>query len=213
MAASAAAAEPDGRSPETVDRILVGVCGAIWLVLLAVTGIATVALVGMGRGHRGGDSGHSSWVLYSIIIVSAAIIVGAIPLLLRARRAAMAVEAPPAELPASPVRPIEARGEKVRVFGTAVDPYARSLPVSSAAVSEVSNPVVERLWLRGTVSLLAATGLALIGVAIATYLLAQSSLTAAWVALGFAGVITVAMPAILVFFQRELGQTIDEAAT
>ena len=76
-------------SPETVDRLLVGVCGAIWLVLLAVSVIATVALIQLGRGHTGTREEHSSWLLYSIIVVSALIIIGAIPLLLRARRTAM----------------------------------------------------------------------------------------------------------------------------
>ncbi len=43
-------------SPETVDRLMVGVCGAIWLVLLAVIVVATVALVDLGqwRSRRGG---------------------------------------------------------------------------------------------------------------------------------------------------------------
>ncbi len=44
-------ATAERRSPETVDRVMVGVCGAIWLVLLAVTVIATVALVHLGRGQ------------------------------------------------------------------------------------------------------------------------------------------------------------------
>ena len=53
-------------------------------------------------------------------------------------------------------------------------------------------------------------GLALIAVAAATYLLANDSDTAAWAALGTAAVITVAMPAILVAFQRRLADTVDE---
>ncbi len=54
-------------------------------------------------------------------------------------------------------------------------------------------------------------GLALTAVAVATYLLAVASDTAAWAALGVAGAITVAMPAILVTFQRQLGQAADRA--
>ena len=68
---------------------------------------------------------------------------------------------------------------------------------------------VERLWLRGSVSLIAAMGLALIGVATATYLLAIDSETAAWAALGTAAAITVGMPPILIGFQRRLADVID----
>ena len=49
-----------------------------------------------------------------------------------------------------------------------------------------------------------AIGLALIGVSLATYLLAAANDTGAWVALGVAAVITVAMPAIPVFYLRQL---------
>ena len=73
--------------PDVIDRILVGVCAAIWLVLLGVSVAAAVALVDLGRGfHKTAGSSHTSWVLYAVIIVSALIIAGAIPVLLRARR-------------------------------------------------------------------------------------------------------------------------------
>ncbi len=49
-----------------------------------------------------------------------------------------------------------------------------------------------------------AIGLALIGVSLATYLLAAANETGAWVALGVAAVITVAMPVIPVFYLRQL---------
>ena len=215
MADSADIQEVHERSPETVDRIMVGACGAIWLVLLVVSVIATVALVELGRGHRSGGSGHSPWLLYSIIAVSAVVIAGAIPLLLRARRAAGMArpsEHGPAEAPSVPIRPIEARTEKLRVFGTSVDPYEKSRPEPLPSVSRVSTAVLDRLWLRGTVSLLGATGLALIGVAAGTYLLAQSSVTGAWIALGLAGAITLAMPAILIFFHRQVGEASGELA-
>jgi len=190
---------------------MVGVCGAIWLVLLAVSVIATVALVQLGRGDVGGSDKQSPWVLYTIIAVSALIIAGAIPLLLRARRTALADSVDATEVPATdaPVRPTEAPTEKLRVFGTAVDPYARKLEVPTT-VPRVPTSVVDRLLLRGTASLLGAMGLALIAVATATYLLATESDTAAWAALGTAAVITVAMPAILVAFQRRLAETVDE---
>lgn len=198
---------PAGRSPETVDRILIGACSAIWLILLAVTVVSIVALVRLANGHAAG--GHSSWLLYSIIAVSALIIAGAIPLLLRARRGAEsgAAEAPADEVRA-PVAPAESPTEKIRVFG--VDPYRRE-PVAAPVKPAIPEGVLDRLWLRGTVSLVAAMGLALIGVSTATYLLANNSDTAAWVALGVAGVITVAMPAVLVFHQRMVAEVVEAA--
>jgi len=200
----------DARSPETVDRLMVGVCGAIWLILLAISVIATVALVQLGRGQVGGAEKDSSWLLYSIIVVSALIIIGAIPLLMRARRTALGESLPTPDDPAvdAPVRPTEAPTEKLRVFGTAVDPYAAQ-PQSADPMPKVPVAAVERLWLRGSVSMLAAMGLALIAVATATYLLATESDSGAWAALGTAAVITVAMPAILVAFQRRLADVID----
>lgn len=190
------------RPPETIDRLMVGACGAIWLVFLVVAVIAGVALVNLGSG-RGSAGANSSWLLYTIIGVSAAVIAGAIPLLIRARRAAMADSAAdvPADPPAPPP-PVDAPTEKIRVFGTAVDPHHRAPEPAQVARLHV---VQERVWLHGATSLLGAMGLALTAVATATYLLSVYSDTAAWVALGVAGVITAAMPVILVAFQRKLG--------
>ncbi len=216
------AAAGQTRSPEAVDRAMVAVCGAIWLVMLAMSVVATVALVQLGRGRDADPGGQSSWLLYSVIAVSALIIAGAIPLLLRARRTALADPGAGAGSGESgsgesgsgsgaadpgPVLPIEAPTEKLRVFGTAVDPYARE--AAPAAVSRVPAAVVDRLWLRGTTSLLGAIGLALTAVATATYLLAAGNDTGTWVALGTAAVITVAMPAILVAFTRRLSEATD----
>ncbi len=227
------AGDPDtagqSRSPESIDRFMVAVCGAIWLVLLAMSVVATVALVQLGRGRDAGPDGQSSWLLYSIIAVSALIIAGAIPLLLRARRTAFADPGSTGSDPGGvsgsgvsgsgsgvadpgPVLPVEAPTEKLRVFGTAVDPYAREAAPEPAAVSRVPAGVVDRLWLRGTASLLGAMGLALTAVATATYLLATGSDTETWVALGTATVITVAMPAVLVAFARRLSDATDAAA-
>ncbi len=112
------ATEDDDRSPQTVDRILVGVCGAIWLVLLAMTVIAVVALVDLGRGHTlGGEGKHTPWVLYSIIAVSALIIVGAIPLLIRARRAAQAEPVLPPAKPPPRLRRQRRRRPRAPLYG------------------------------------------------------------------------------------------------
>ncbi len=198
-----------GRSPETVDRILVGVCGAIWLVLLTTTVFAAVALVRLGSGQAADLDSQSSWLLYSIITISALVIAGAIPLLIRARRTAQAEPPAPAPEPAAPARAADAPTEKLRVFG--VDPSAPRQPDESGEATPVPPALVDRLWLRGTSSLLAAMGLALTAVAVATYLLAVSSDTAAWVTLGVAAAITVAMPAVLVLFQRKLNEAVDAA--
>ncbi len=219
----------DRRSPETVDRLLVGVCGAIWLVLLAVTVIAIVALVDMSRGHSANAGGSDTpWLLYSIIIVSAVIIVGAIPLLIRARRTALndsrltpepaKVTPPrPTSAPVAPARGTEAPTEKLKVFGSTVDPYERYQPdFAQSSASRRADPLIpatelDRLWLRCTVMLAGAIGLALVGVSTATYLMAVDNDTAAWVALGLAGVITIAMPAIPVAYLRQLHGAVEEA--
>jgi hypothetical protein len=223
------AAAGQTRSPEAVDRAMVAVCGAIWLVMLAVSVVATVALVQLGQGRDADPDGQSSWLLYSVIAVSALIIAGAIPLLLRARRTALADPGARADSGGAgsgesgsgesgsgsgaadpgPVLPIEAPTEKLRVFGTAVDPYAREAAPAPAPVSRVPAAVVDRLWLRGTTLLLGAMGLALTAVATATYLLTAGNDTGTWVALGTAAAITVAMPAILVAFARRLSEATD----
>jgi len=213
----AAETTEDGRSPETVDRILVGICGAIWLVLLAISVTAIVALVNLGRGHVvDGDGKETPWLLYSVIVVSALVIIGAIPLLIRARRSALAAPVSSGQAAATRPRPPAGSGEKVRVFGTTVDPYERYQPdfaqssPSRRADALIPATELDRLWLRGTVSLAAAIGLAFVGVGVATYLLAGEQDTAAWVSLGVAGLITVLMPAIPVTYLRQLRVAVDE---
>lgn len=213
---SESSADPIGerRSAETVDQVMIGACGAIWLALLAVTVIASVALVQLGRGRDGGTQVQSSWLLYSIIAVSTLVIAGAIPLLMRARRAAPAEPSAAAEAPeaAAPVLPVGAPTEKLRVFGTTIDPFAGPVDAAAAQVSRVPTAVIDRLWLRGTASLLGAIGLALIAVATGTYLMATGNETACWAALGVAAIITVAMPAILVTLQRLLSDAANIVA-
>lgn len=196
---------------------MVGACGAIWLAALAMGVVATVALARLASGHVEGGERHSSWLLYTIIAVSALIIVGAIPLLLRARRGAGGESAVRkdartalADEPRGPIRPPDASTEKMRVFG--VDPYTERRIETSRSEPAVPSAVLDRLWLRGTVALLGAMGLAMTAVAAGSYLLASGSDTGAWSALGVAGVITVAMPAVLAFYQRQLAEAVDEAA-
>lgn len=209
----------DGRPPETVDRLMVGVCGAIWLVWLVVAVISTVALINLGRGGAGAGEG-SPWLLYTVIAVSAVTIAGAIPLLLRARRDALAESSreEPA-LPAPPARPApsgDAPTEKIRVFGTAVDPAgARPLPgpepgTERSVLQALSAraEAVERPWLRGTAAILSAMGLGWISVAVSAYLLAEGTDSAAYVALGAAAAAGVGIVAALVVFSRLLADAI-----
>ncbi|HQE14288.1 MAG TPA: DUF2561 family protein [Mycobacterium sp.] len=193
--------ERGGRPPETVDRLMIGACGAIWLVFLVVGVIATVALVNLGRGH-GGAGEQSSWLLYTIIAVSAVTIAAAIPLLLRARRDAMASHAAADPEPVAIAKPaIDAPTEKIRVFGTSVDPLAAQVATSPTSASVAA---VERESLRGTLALMGLMGLAATAVATATYLLAVESDTAAWAVLGVAGLFTAGMPVVAVIFGRRL---------
>lgn len=199
------------RPPETVDRLMVGVCGAIWLVWLVVFVIATVACVNLGRAGGGGE--NSPWLLYTIIAVSGLTILGAIPLLLRARRDALtdrstAVSPAPAReaevLPVRPAPAAEAPTEKIRIFGTVVDPAGGQPNPQERQHVSVRTDTLERQWLRGTVSILSAIGLGWTAAAVATYLLAVGSESAAIVALVAAGVATAAIPAALVVFSRKL---------
>ena len=85
---------------DRTDRILLGACVAVWLVALGAAAAATVALVDLGTG-RAQPTGESDtpWLLYAVIAISAAVIIGAVPLLLRARRAALEESPPPARAP------------------------------------------------------------------------------------------------------------------
>ena len=75
---------------DRIDRILLGACAAIWLAALGAGVAATVALVDLGRGHPARpERSDTPWLLYAVIGISAVVIVGAVPLLLRARRSAL----------------------------------------------------------------------------------------------------------------------------
>lgn len=195
---------PDTIPPDVVDRILVGACAAIWLVLLGVSVAATVALVDLGRGfHKVAGSSHTPWVLYAVIIVSALIIAGAIPVLLRARR--MGLIEPAARTGAGPARaanrpPVRLMAPKPR---TAAE-RARQQRVQAAQPAEWSGAAVDRVWLRGTVILAGTMGAALIAVAAATYLMAVGHDGASWVGYGLAGVVTAGMPAVEWLHVRQL---------
>ena len=199
--------EEGRRSADAVDRMMVIGCGAVWLVLLVIAVVASVGLVNLGRGDDAGQ--QSPWLLYTVIVVSGLTILGAIPLLLRARRdAEQPVDEPPAE-PAAPLPSPGAPTEKMRVFGTTVDPR-RGTP--AVVADSPLRAAVERVWLRGTASLAGAIGLALTAVATATYLLTAGSDTAAVVALAVAGVITIGIPIVTVLFNRQVDAAVSAAS-
>jgi hypothetical protein len=209
---------------DRVDRILLGACAAIWLAALGAGVAAVVALVdlGGGRPESAGDS-DTPWLLYTVIGVSAMVIVGAVPLLLRARRTALTDSPPPARptvaqaAPQPAVRGIEAPTQKLRVPGSAGEPVTSrpGYPVARAVSAPAADPsvaAVDQLWLRCAVVIACAIGIAVVAVGVATYLMAVESTTAAWVFYVLAGVITLGMPAIPWFYLRQLRDLLDKPA-
>ncbi len=210
----------DVSSLDRTDRLLLGGCVVAWLAALGGGVAAIVALIDLGRGHTApaGDSG-TPWVLYTIIGVSAAVIVAAVPLLLRARRdpdaeltpvekrlARQQAERTEAPAPA-PARPVDAPTEKLRVPPPPADTNSGRLPrilQSPVSPTVIDSPAVDRVWLRNTASVTGAMGVATVLVSAATYLMAVDSVTASWVLYGVAGAVTAAMVAIPVYFLREL---------
>jgi hypothetical protein len=144
--------------------------------------------------------------LYAVIIVSALIIAGAIPVLLRARRMAEPAARsltgpghgpgrPPVRLMSPAPRTAAERARQQRVQ-----------PVEPAA--ELSGAAVDRVWLRGTVVLTGTMGAALIAVAAATYLMAVGHDGPSWVGYGLAGIVTAAMPVVEWLHIRQLRRVV-----
>lgn len=198
---------------DRTDRILLGSCAAVWLAALGAGVAATVALVDLSRGHTAssGESG-TPWILYTVIGVSALVIVAAVPLLLRARRATPAEpvsdEPPRRAAPQSqaPVRGAEAPTEKFRAPAVVAEP---SGPIPLVLQRPAGAAALEQLWLRSAVAIASAMGVATLLTAVSTYLMAVASDTVAWVLYGLAGVITLGMVAIPVYFLRELRTLVD----
>lgn len=196
-------------APDQLDRILVIACVVLWLAALGTSVAAIVALVDLAHGHTvaSGDS-ETPWLLYSVIGVSAAVIVGAIPLLIRARRTASTGPARPASAGDSG-RSADAPSvaQRLQPFGA---PVGR-LHVTPPATGRVGFPTaaVEQIWLRCTASIAGAMGAAATGIGVATYLMASGHETAAWIVYGVAAVITVAMPVAPWFYLRQLHGVLD----
>jgi hypothetical protein len=192
---------------DQTDRILVAACAALWLAALGAGVAAVVALVGLSTDHTAtlSDS-ETPWLLYTVIGVSAAVIAGAVPLLIRARRSSLSGNQRPAARPAPTARsgfgdPVEAT-TRLRTFG---GPAIRRQPVPPAS-SRLGFPTaaVDQIWLRSSVVIAGAIGAATTLVGIGTYLMATELDAGAWVAYGVAGLLTVAMPAAPWFFLRQL---------
>lgn len=203
---------------DRTDRILLGVCVAVWLIALGAAVAATVALIDLGTTHsQSTGESETPWLLYAVIAISATVIIGAVPLLLRARRAALADAPPPARAtPARAVagqqpapRGVDAPTEKLRVPPTAAGGPVAGGPgyPTREAISPAPNPMmaaVDQLWLRCAVVIAIAMGVAMVAIGVATYLMAADSNTAAWVFYVLAGLVTVGMAAIPWFYLREL---------
>ena len=186
-------------SPEAIDRAVVIACAVVWLLALGFSVAAGVALVDLGRGHPQGDhdGGSTSWLLYVVIGVSAVVIAAAIPLLMRARREV------PAEHEGSPA-PVRARAAVDR------DPpgYPGPTPARYSA-NVISAAELDHMWLRCGLGVLTAAGVAMVAIAIATHLMAVDMNGAAWGVYAVAGVVTVAMVAIPLFYLRWLRAELD----
>lgn len=201
-----------------VDRILLGGCAAVWLAALGAGVAATVALVDLGSGRAtSGPASGTPWILYTVIAVSAVVIVAAVPLLLRARRAAAQESTPKprsqttATQVQNPVRGAEAPTEKFRLATpvSAAEPSGPIPRVLQPAAGTLDSPAADRLWLRSAAGLASAMGAATLLTAVSTYLMAVDTDTVAWVLYGLAGVITLGMVAIPIYFLRELRTLVD----
>ncbi len=206
---------------DRTDRILLGSCAAVWLAALGAGVAATVALVDLARGHTvsSGDA-DTPWILYTVIGVSAVVIIAAVPLLLRARRAALEDSVPeqrpqaatPAPQPLTAVRGADAPTEKLRTVAPATvaessGPIPRVLQRATAAPDA---PALDQLWLRCAAGIAGAMGVATLLTAVSTYLMTVGSDTVAWVFYGLAGVVTLAMVAIPWYFVRDLRALIGD---
>jgi len=216
--------DPTSSDADNVDRILLAVCAAIWLAVLGSAVAAAVALVDLGSKHQESSTESGTpWLLYGVIGVSALIIVGAIPLLIRARRSAID---DPRNGHGGGARPATAR---TQTAGRAAD-QQRTQNIRTVAQSSTSGgrqrgahpstsgvstfdaglpPAVDRVWLRCAVVIASAMGVALLAIGIATYLMAAGHDTFAWVCYVIAGIVTLALPVIPLFYLRQLREVAD----
>lgn len=191
-------------SPVATDRILVGTCAAIWLVLVGVSVAAVVALTDLGSGFsKSPGSQHTPAVLYVVIIVSALVIAGSIPVLLRARRISQGRSA--SHPAGNPLRRSAAQtNDPGYLPPPAVATRSGTERTTTPQAAALSDAEVDRIWLRGAVTLLAVMGGALIFVAVATYLMAVGRDGLAWTSYGLAAAVTVGMPVLVWWHDRQM---------
>ncbi|OBK72253.1 DUF2561 family protein [Mycobacterium sp. 1274761.0] len=211
--------DPNSDDAENVDRILLGACAVIWLAALGAGVAATVALVDLGNGHEesSSDSG-TPWLLYGVIAVSALVIVAAIPLLVRARRAALddprsggaAGARPAAGRTQAVTRAADPRTQTIRTARPAATATQRSAYASLSTYDAALPPAVDRVWLRCAVLIASAMGVGLLAIGIATYLMAAGHDTFSWAVYVVAGLVTLALPAVPWFFLRQLRDLMDK---
>jgi Protein of unknown function (DUF2561) len=181
-------------TPATADRIVLGSCAVIWLALVGMSVAALVALMDLSRGfHEAKGNPHTSSVLYAIIIISALIILAAIPMLLRARR--ITRDGPVARSAGSPARPASSPSTKSSGQLNVQSAHGATERLTTLRPA-LSDAVVDRFWLRGTAALMGTMGAALLAVATATYSMAIGHDGFSWSAYGIAGAITLVMPVI-----------------
>ena len=194
-------------TPATADRILVGSCAAVWLALVGMSVAAIVALMDLGRGfHNSRGNPHTSSVLYAIVVISALVILAAIPMLLRARHTIR--DGPVARSARAPARPRS--GQPIRSGPTsesAVGQLGRTERLTTLRPA-LSDAAVDRVWLRGTAALMSTMGAALLAVALATYLMAIGHDAFAWTSYGIAGLVTLGMPFVPWQQVRQLRRTL-----
>ena len=193
-------------TPVTADRILVGSCAAVWLALVGMSVAAIVALADLGRGfHDAKGNPHTSSVLYAIIVISALIILASIPMLLRARRS---TRDGPLTRSARAARTTS--GQPIRAEHTPAPTITgqRHTERLTTLRPALSDAAVDRVWLRGTAALMITIGVALLAVAVATYLMAIGHDAFSWTSYGIAGFVTLIMPLVPWQQVRQLRRTL-----
>jgi len=210
-AGAGALPRPRPGTPDRTDRILVVAAVALWLTALGAGVAAVVALVDLASSDSvGAGESDTPWLLYTVIGVSALVIVGAIPLLLKARQSAAG--APPrTEAPDDArVRETPSVAQRLQPFGA---PVLRrySTPPAGHRVG-FPTAAVEQIWLRCTATIAAAMGAAATAIGVATYLMASQHEMASWIVYAVAGVITVAMVAAPITFLRQLHAVLEPAS-
>jgi uncharacterized protein DUF2561 len=198
-------------APDQTDRILLGVCAGLWLAALAAAVAAVIALVGLGRPHSAAGSSPTPWLLYTVIGVSAIVIVGAIPLLIRARKAALDEGQRPADGHSASTQnvfgpPLGTEGRQRGLGAPAIRRQAVPPPTSRVGFPTAA---VEQLSLRCTLVMASAIAAATAAIGIATYLMASEHDGMAWAAYAVAGLVTVALPAVPWYFLRQLHDVLN----